>query len=159
MENIVLFKIKELDKKIVRTILKENSDINIPPLTSTQIQILKYMIEHQNEDVYQKDLENVLNLRRATVSGVLQTMEKNNLIKREIYENDVRVKKIILNEKTKSIFLKNKQKIDEIEKNIIKNISKKDLDKFTQIIDKLITNLNEYEKGKEKYVKIIKKFY
>ena len=111
MENIVLFKIKELDKKIVRTILKENSDINIPPLTSTQIQILKYMIEHQNEDVYQKDLENVLNLRRATVSGVLQTMEKNNLIKREIYENDVRVKKIILNEKTKSIFLKNKQKI------------------------------------------------
>ena len=107
------------------------------------------MIEHQNEDVYQKDLENVLNLRRATVSGVLQTMEKNNLIKREIYENDVRVKKIILNEKTKSIFLKNKQKIDEIEKNIIKNISKKDLDKFTQIIDKLITNLNEYEKGNE----------
>lgn len=149
MENIVLFKIKELDKKIVRTILKENSDINILPLTSTQIQILKYMIEHQNEDVYQKDLENVLNLRRATVSGVLQTMEKNNLIKREIYENDVRVKKIILNEKTKSIFLKNKQKIDEIEKNIIKNISKKDLDKFTQIIDKLITNLNEYEKGND----------
>lgn len=149
MENIVLFKIKELDKKIVRTILKENSDINIPPLTSTQIQILKYMIEHQNENVYQKDLENVLNLRRATVSGVLQTMEKNNLIKREIYENDVRVKKIILNEKTKSIFLKNKQKIDEIEKNIIKNISKKDLDKFTQIIDKLITNLNEYEKGND----------
>lgn len=149
MENIVLFKIKELDKKIVRTIIKENSDINIPPLTSTQIQILKYMIEHQNENVYQKDLENVLNLRRATVSGVLQTMEKNNLIKREIYENDVRVKKIILNEKTKSIFLKNKQKIDEIEKNIIKNISKKDLDKFTQIIDKLITNLNEYEKGND----------
>ena len=149
MENIVLFKIKELDKKIVRTILKENSDINISPLTSTQIQILKYMIEHQNEDVYQKDLENVLNLRRATVSGVLQTMEKNNLIKREIYENDVRVKKIILNEKTKSIFLKNKQKIDEIEKNITKNISKKDLDKFTQIIDKLITNLNEYEKGND----------
>ena len=149
MENIVLFKIKELDKKIVRTMLKENSDINIPPLTSTQIQILKYMIEHQNENVYQKDLENVLNLRRATVSGVLQTMEKNNLIKREIYENDIRVKKIILNEKTKSIFLKNKQKIDEIEKNIIKNISKKDLDKFTQIIDKLITNLNEYEKGND----------
>ena len=149
MENIVLFKIKELDKKIVRTILKENSDINISPLTSTQIQILKYMIEHQNEDVYQKDLENVLNLRRATVSGVLQTMEKNNLIKREIYENDVRVKKIILNEKTKSIFLKNKQKIDEIEKNIIKNISKKDLNDFIKVIDKLITNLNEYEKGND----------
>ena len=149
MENIVLFKIKELDKKIVRTMLKENSDINISPLTSTQIQILKYMIEHQNEDVYQKDLENVLNLRRATVSGVLQTMEKNNLIKREIYENDVRVKKIILNEKTKSIFLKNKQKIDEIEKNITKNISKKDLNDFIKVIDKLITNLNEYEKGND----------
>lgn len=149
MENIVLFKIKELDKKIVRTMLKENSDINIPPLTSTQIQILKYMIEHQNEDIYQKDLENILNLRRATVSGVLQTMEKNNLIKREIYENDIRVKKIILNEKTKNIFQKNKQKIDEIEKNITKNISKKDLNDFIKVIDKLINNLNEYEKGND----------
>ena len=149
MENIVLFKIKELDKKIIRTMLKENSDINIPPLTSTQIQILKYMIEHQNEDIYQKDLENILNLRRATVSGVLQTMEKNNLIKREIYENDIRVKKIILNEKTKNIFQKNKQKIDEIEKNITKNISKKDLNDFIKVIDKLITNLNEYEKGND----------
>ena len=76
-------------------------------------------------------------------------MEKNNLIKREIYENDVRVKKIILNEKTKSIFLKNKQKIDEIEKNITKNISKKDLNDFIKVIDKLITNLNEYEKGND----------
>ena len=149
MENKILFKIKELDKQIVRTIIKENSDINIPPLTSTQIQILKYMIEHQTEDVYQKDLENILNLRRATVSGVLQTMEKNNLIKREIYENDIRVKKIILNEQTNQIFMKNKQKLDDIENNIIQNIPKEDLDNFIKTIDKLITNLNEYEKGKD----------
>lgn len=149
MENKILFKIKELDKQIVRKIIKENSDINIPQLTSTQIQILKYMIEHQTEDVYQKDLENILNLRRATVSGVLQTMEKNNLIKREVYENDIRVKKIILNEQTKQIFMKNKQKIDDIENNIIKNIPKEDLDNFIKTIDKLITNLNEYEKGKD----------
>lgn len=149
MGNKILFKVKELDKQIVRMIIKENSDINIPQLTSTQIQILKYMIEHQKEDVFQKDLEKILNLRRATVSGVLQTMEKNNLIKREIYENDIRVKKIILNEQTKKIFIKNKQKLDDIEENIIKSIPKKDLDNFMKTIDKLIINLSEYEKGKD----------
>ena len=38
--------------------------------------IIEYILDTDNKEVNQNELENVLKLRRATVSGVLQTMEK-----------------------------------------------------------------------------------
>ena len=52
-----------------------------------------------------KDLEKAIKLRRATISGVLKTMEKKNLITRVISSKDARVKKIILSDKTKKMYL------------------------------------------------------
>ena len=100
-DNKVLYEIKSLEKMLVRELIN-NSDIkdkeNLLP-TPTQCQIIEYILNNKNKDIYQKDLEKVLNLRRATVSGVLHTMEKNGLIKRVTDESDTRTKKIILNKK------------------------------------------------------------
>ena len=75
----VLYQIKTLDKLILRNYICDNKDKNSDYfVTPTQIQVIEYMIEHDDEEVYQKDLEKALDLRRATLSGVLQTMEKNN---------------------------------------------------------------------------------
>ena len=81
MKQTILYQIKTLGKLILRLFMEDREHIkkisgSTKP-TRTQFIILSYLIEHSNEDVYQKDLENVLNLRRATVSGVLHTMEKN----------------------------------------------------------------------------------
>ena len=45
-----------------------------------QMQIIKYILKHDGKTIYQRDLEEVFNLRRATISGILKTMEKNNVI-------------------------------------------------------------------------------
>lgn len=149
-ENNVLFQIKSLDKMICRTLVKdeninemETCSKKLNP-TPTQIQIVKYILEHVDEEVYQKDLEEVLNLRRATVSGVLQTMEKNNFIERVVSQKDTRTKQIILNENAKQIFLKNKEKLDNLEEVIVKNISKKDLDVFFSVLKVMKDNIKEY---------------
>ena len=91
----ILYKIKSLEKLIVRYSFNEHFNMNISCPTPTQMQIMEYVLNNQDTNIYQKDLENVLGLRRATVSGVLQTMEKNGLIARVITEEDARVKKII----------------------------------------------------------------
>ena len=96
-EERMLYQIKSLEKLIFRALIKEKDDIEELSPTPTQMQILEYILEHKNGEIFQKDLEDILNLRRATVSGVLQTMERNNLIKRVSYLNDARIKKIILN--------------------------------------------------------------
>lgn len=145
----VLYQIKTLEKLIARSFCHDTRycQLNVKKFypTPTQMQIIEYILEHFDEDIYQKDLEDVLNLRRATVSGVLQTMEKNNLIKRVANVQDARTKKIILNEKAKEMFLYNKQKLDNIEDVIVKDIDDSDLQVFFNVLDKMKQNfINNY---------------
>ncbi len=145
----ILYKLKSLEKAIIRAIIKEVDVSNVSCLTPTQMQIIGYIIE--KKDVYQKDLEDVLNLRRATVSGVLQTMEKNNLIRREISNNDGRSRKILLNNNTKNIYLKNRERLDIVENIIKRDIGNNDLMIFSNVIEKMNNNLNEYVGKERKY--------
>ncbi|MBA1394923.1 MarR family transcriptional regulator, partial [Lactobacillus sp. XV13L] len=54
-------------------------------LTGVQIQIIDYL-NHlpQNQFVYQKDIEQEFNIRRSTATSVLQKMEENQLIMRNV---------------------------------------------------------------------------
>ena len=151
-DNKVLYEIKSLEKMLVRELIN-NSDIkdkeNLLP-TPTQCQIIEYILNNKNKDIYQKDLEKVLNLRRATVSAVLHTMEKNGLIKRVTDESDTRTKKIILNEKIPERFNEYSKKIKKIENNIIKDISDKDLEIFLKVISQMKESIKKKE-GNLKY--------
>ena len=146
----VLYQIKTLEKMIARVFLKNQmiptkvviKDIS-KTTTPTQMQIIGYILDHIDEDIYQKDLENVLNLRRATVSGVLQTMEKNKLIERITYSEDSRKKKIILNEEAKKIFLENQKIMNKMEKIITQDIPKEELDIFSNVIEKMKKNIEK----------------
>lgn len=144
----VLYQIKSLEKLVLRCFLCD-VDINKTPTTPTQMQIIEYMLKNNKKDIYQKDLEEILNLRRATVSGVLQTMEKNKLLERVVNSNDARIKKIILNEDAKKIFLKNQKKMEQLEKIATNNIKKEDLEIFFKVINIMKENIiNNYNTKK-----------
>lgn len=144
-ENKVLYQIKTLEKMIARYFLNDGEiDVNKEPCpTPTQMQIIDYIIEHHDTDVYQRDLEEVLNLRRATVSGVLQTMEKNGLVERVIHSGDARTKKIILNEKAKNHFMMGQKRMQELEKIVTKDVSNEDLKVFSNVLNKMKENIEE----------------
>lgn len=137
----LLYQIKTLEKLIGRKFICCDKFKNFVPPTPTQMQIVEYILEHPKEKIYQKDLEEILNLRRATVSGVLQTMEKNKMIERVVDENDFRIKRIVLNPIAKKIFKTHEKKMTEIEKNIIKGISEEELAQFLKVIHKMQDNL------------------
>lgn len=145
----VLYQIKSLYEIIIRNIIRNNNNIHSDLITKnhlptpTQLQIVRYIINNKNNDIYQKDLEKILNLRRATVSGVLKTMEKNNLIKRVSSDIDSRTKKIILTDNTKKIFKNSKEQLNLLDKKLTNNIKKKDLETFLKVINTMITNLNK----------------
>lgn len=147
-KNNLLYQIKSLEKMIVRNLLGDNEiekreeQANVMQLpTPTQMQIIEYILNHTSEDIYQRDLEDILNLRRATVSGVLHTMEKNNLIRRVTDNEDTRIKKILLNNKAKEIFLQNQKKMDKTEQTITQNIPKEDLEVFSRVIQMMKNNM------------------
>lgn len=140
----LLYKIKSLEKLIARIVIGSLPDVKKVQITPTQMQIIAYILENSNKDIYQKDLEEVLGLRRATVSGVLYTMEKNHLIKRSTSMNDARVKKIVLNDEAKVMFLKGEEKIKKLEELMIRDLSEVELEMFSKIIDKMKDNINKY---------------
>ena len=157
-----LYKIRSLEKMIIRLFIDEKEFIpeqcnlkkqKIFP-TPTQMQIIAYILKHKNEDIYQRDLENVLKLRRATVSGVLKTMEKNGFITRITDKEDTRIK-IILNKNAEEIFEKSEKKLDELEKIVIKDISKTDLEIFSNVIDKMKENIENMSERTESVCKRI----
>lgn len=136
----VIYQIKNLNHLIIRyTCKKSLENENFP--TQTQMQIIHYMCSNKGKKVYQKDIGNALNLRRATLSEVLKTMEKNELISKITDKADTRVKQIILSEKAKQKFEFVKNSFDQTENALIKDIDPKDLETFLNVINKMQENL------------------
>lgn len=136
----VTYLIKDLNHEIIRYICLSGIDKQKMP-TPAQMQILHFIISKQNEKIYQKDIGNALNLRRATLSEILKTMEKNNLIFRIKDQTDTRKKEIIISETAKNNFQIVKDKLNEAEKVITSGIKKEDLELFFKIINKMKENL------------------
>ena len=144
-EEMISLKIKEINKGIIKLLFKDYfCDDEFKNFTPTQVKIVHYILNSNNK-VYQKDIEKHLNLTRATTSGVLKTMEKHNLIEKVPNDSDARSKEIILKPRTKEMFLKSKEKLQKIENILIKDISKEELELFSEIINKMNNNINNYE--------------
>lgn len=135
--------IKELEKVIVRKIMSETShDEMFSKPSIAQMQIIKYILKHDGKTIYQRDLEEVFNLRRATISGILKTMEKNNVIIRVCDPNDARGKIVILSDDAKKFFKEKETLFKKIETVLKKDISKEELEIFYKVILKMRDNIN-----------------
>ena len=78
-------KVEMLSRQIRR---KVDESISSQDLTAKQAMILLVIYDLSKvKDVYAKDIEDAFDMRRATVTGILQLMEKNGIIVRE--ENNI----------------------------------------------------------------------
>ena len=110
-------------------------------LTSNQRYIMDFIIDSykSNKDIFQKDIEKDLSIRRSTATVMLQTLEKNGFIKRESVEYDARLKRIIpIKILSKQEF---RSKILEIESLATKGINDKDLEIFLNVLNKMNDNI------------------
>lgn len=133
-----LFEIRNLVMVILKRI-SNDSFIRENNITPVQCEILNYLIT--NQIIYQKDIESKLNIRRSTISGVLHTMEKNGLIKKEYNKSDARVNKIIITKKGMDINNTLKEKLKFINDIVFFNIGDDEVNNFYNTINKIIKNL------------------
>ena len=111
-------------------------------LSYIQIDIMEFLSKSK-EDIYQKDLEQKFALRKSTISGILKTMEKNELIERIAAKNDSRSKQIVLTKKGKGICHEYMDRISKMEELIKKNIPEKEINIFFKVIEQIRNNLTE----------------
>ena len=137
MAKYVISEIKEFNHLIVRKYMENFvGKISVP-----QRMIGFYILEQNNKKVYQRDLEKTFSIRRSTVSGILKTMEKNNLIKRIGTNSDARLKEVILTEEAKAEFKKIESTLRKLNSLLVDGISEDDLHTFFKVIDKMKENI------------------
>lgn len=144
MKKTIGYEIKTLDNLLERRMIifsKQNKLNNL--ISQTQIKILIFLGRNINEHIYQKDVERVFRLRRSTASGVIKTMEKNNLIYRLPNPDDARLKELKLQDSTMTKLNDMKNKIEILENELLEGISEEELNVFLSVIDKMKSNVKE----------------
>lgn len=124
--------------------IKRESENNSAQIGITRMQariIYKVYEITKYREVFQKDIEEEYDIRRASATGILKLMEKNNLIKRESVDYDARLKKITLTDKAIALLEKIENNSKKFEEKITRGISKEELDFLYTIIDKMSKNL------------------
>lgn len=107
-------------------------------VTGTQARILGFISrESVKRDIFQKDIEEYLDIRRSSVTSVLQLMEKNECIERISVVEDARLKKIVITEKGLEIDRNVYEYIMQLEKSLHDELSEDEIRTFVNLIDRL----------------------
>lgn len=81
---------------------KSDENINKLGLNSQQGRMISYIYEHQDKGIIQKDLADVFQRRGASITSMLQGLERKGYIERSIPKNDERQKNIYVLQKVQS---------------------------------------------------------
>ena len=136
---------KDIGKKmrklvqLINVYLEEN-DTSRRGLNSTQLQILNYLMSHEN--VIQKDLEKETQLKKSSITGSIDSLVNKGLVIREKGEDDKRKNYIV---PTRTVIENRKtleDKLAKLDDRIIKGIASNDLETFVDVLDQMIDNLN-----------------
>ncbi|MFZ2802748.1 MAG: MarR family winged helix-turn-helix transcriptional regulator, partial [Lactococcus chungangensis] len=108
-----------------------------------QIWVIDYLIKHQDEDIFQRDLEKEFVMRRSTATNFVKKMEQAGLIRRESVAYDARLKKIILTDKAFELQAGMMAKKKEFETLLRGDLSEAEIKQFIATIQKIKHNLQE----------------
>ncbi len=144
MKTNTLTLIRKLNKNIKNSFLNgKEPEVKI---NYTQFQIVAYLFKHGDEEVCQKDLEIETHLNKASIAATIDSLEDKGVVDRVQSQVDKRKNVIVLTEVARRKHLEFKQKMDELEKQVLTGIDKKDLDIFYEVIDKMNENLERKNK-------------
>lgn len=132
--------------KIMSNLIKRKINENpleFDDLTGMQAWMLKFIHEQpENKNVFQKDIEKEFQIRRSTATGILQLLEKNGYIIREVVAEDARLKKITLTKKAILAQDELSRKVEKIDKLIETGLSKEEIETFFNVAEKIKNNLS-----------------
>lgn len=120
-----------------------NKDMGEVNLTGSQSNIISYLLLNEDREVNQKDIEQEFKLMNPTVTGILKRLERKGFIIRVKSKADARYNIVVLTERGRKIPEIIKDKAEEIEKRLLRGISKSEIVTFENTLRKLIENISE----------------
>jgi len=103
--------------------------------------IMYYLFRNQDKEIFQKDIEKELSIRRSTVSHLLVLMEKKGLIIREDVKFDARLKKLSLTPKSIELCMEGERLYEVMEVQLTKGLTDEEISAFLSAISKMKNNI------------------
>lgn len=126
---------REVDKMIHRTEMDKT--------TRSNGWIIRYIAEHPDQDVFQRDLEKEFSITRSTASKVVDLMEQKGMIVRSSVDYDARLKKLSLTPKAKRIHGKMKHGNTCFEQSLVMGFSCEEIEQLRSYLRRMEKNLND----------------
>lgn len=133
--------IRTLNNMLRRQMENSKSFLDDQRITGANGLIISYLAEHEDQEVYQKDLEERLGITRSTASKVITLMEEKGYITRESVSHDKRLKRIELTEKSLQIYEKIKKEMKENEKKLVSGFTKEEIHELHDYMDRMKQNI------------------
>lgn len=138
-DELLTLKIKSLNLNIIRALSARYKRLNLD-VTPVQGRIIMLIFESDHE-VCQREIEHSISCKKSTLSGILSTMEKNDLIIRKGSLDDSRRNVLVLTDKALEVANKLKEDMIELNKLIGENITQDEYTIFSEVLDKVNKNL------------------
>ena len=131
---------------LVRRKMGETDAIKVSQqLTGMHGYVIGYLYNHQDQEVYQKDLEKRFEMRRSTATQMISLMEKNGLVLRQPVLHDARLKRLVLTEKAIEMHKQVEKEIEKVESLLKNGLTQDELQTFFAVMDKVKANLTSKE--------------
>ena len=111
----------------------------------TQFRIILYLMKHRNEDVCQKDLESETHLKKASITGALNSLTEKGFIYRDQSDSDHRKNYIRLTDRVVKYTKDFEEREKTLNQKITDRIPEEDLKVFCSVIDRIRENIEEFK--------------
>ena len=105
--------------------------------------LIHYLYDHREEEVCQRDIEHVFHVRRSSVTGMLQSMEKAGLITREAVAGDARLKCIRLTDRAVWQHESIMRGIEQNERDLTAGFTPEEIATLHSLLDRMRQNLQD----------------
>lgn len=132
------FEVRELSLLIARYIEKMSQGGHI---RGPQGFALGYLVHNRDKEIYQKDLEEKLSIRKPTASNLVDRMIKNGFLTTAPSQKDKRLKQLIVTEKAIQTTIEVEKQIENVEKRLRQGISDEEMAQFYATMEKFKQNI------------------
>ena len=119
------------------------------PGSQLQGGILGFLYQHQEEHIYQKDIEKEFGISRATATNTLQVMERKGFIVRKAVDKDARLKRIQMTEDALWHHRQVEAHIDMMDKAMLKGMTPEEVEELYRLLGVVMDNLEELDREEE----------
>lgn len=109
-------------------------------MSGSQGRALHFLLAQQ-EEVYQKDIEDEFSLRPSTATELLKAMERDGLIRREAVPQDARLKRIVVTDKALAYQQAVLADILGLEEELTRGVPPEEMEVFFRVMEKMLDNM------------------